>query len=109
MNKSLQSWILQLPNVSEAPHRLGGTEFRVQDLEFMHSHGESQLDIRLSKEDQERILKLGKAEPHTSFHHRQGWVVLRIRSENDLESAKELIRLAYDNAEKMMRASPVET
>jgi hypothetical protein len=103
LNKSLQSWILQLPNVSEATHRFGGKAFMVQNLEFMHSHGESQLDIRLSREDQERMLKQGKAEPHVFTHAQSGWVVFRIRSENDLESAKELIRLAYDNAEKIMR------
>ena len=103
LDKSLQSWILQLPNVNEAPHRFGGTEFRFQNLEFMHSHGESQLDIRLSMEDQGRMLKLGKAEPHRFVHAQAGWVVFRIHSGNDLEQAKELIRLAYDNAEKMMK------
>jgi hypothetical protein len=61
-----------------------------------------QLDIRLSKEDQERVLKEGKAEQHRFVHHRAGWVIFRIRSERDVEAAKELIRLAYDHAEKMM-------
>ena len=69
----------------------------------MHSHGESQLDIRLSREDQGRMLKLGKADPHVFTHAQSGWVVFRIRSESDLDSAKELIRLAYDNAERVMR------
>jgi hypothetical protein len=70
----------------------------------MHTHGTSQLDIRLSKEDQERVLKEGKAEPHSFVHHQAGWVTSRIRSEEDAEIAKELIRLAYDNADKMMAA-----
>src|SRR5690349_18425296 len=103
LDESLQDWILQLPNVTKAAHRFGGTEFQVQGLEFMHTHGSSHLDIRLSKEDQEIMLREGKADPHR-FAPQAGWVSFRIRSEGDVETAKELIRLAYDNAEKMMTA-----
>jgi hypothetical protein len=70
----------------------------------MHTHGTLQLDIRLSKQDQERVLKEGKADPHRFVHHQAGWVTFKIRSEEDTENAKELIRLAYDNADKMMAA-----
>ena len=103
MSKSLQDWILQLPNVSKASHRFGGTEYQVYGLEFMHSHGPSYLDIRLSKEDQERVLKENRAEHHR-FAPQAGWVTFRIRSEQDVENVKELIRLAYDNADKLMSA-----
>lgn len=104
MTDSLQDWILQLPNVTTASHRFGGTEFQVHGLEFMHTHGTSHLDIKLSKQDQERVLKEGKAEQHRFVHHEAGWVTFTIRSENDTETAKELIRLAYDNADKIMVA-----
>ncbi len=103
MTESLQGWILQLPNVTKASHRFGGTEFQVHSLEFMHSHGTSHLDIRLSKEDQERMLKAGKAEPHR-FAPQAGWVTFKIRSEEDVDAAKVLIRLAYDNADRLMAA-----
>jgi hypothetical protein len=69
----------------------------------MHSHGASYLDIRLSKEDQERVLKEAKAEPHR-FAPQAGWVTFRIHSSEDVELAKEVIRLAYDNADRLMRA-----
>ncbi len=101
MVKEFKDWVLQLPEVAEAPHRFGGTKFRFQNLEFMHSHGPRHLDIRLSKEDQERMLKEGKAEPHL-FAPQAGWVTFLIRSEEDLEAAKELVRLAYDNARKLV-------
>lgn len=87
------------------PHRFGGTEFRHQSREFMHNHGPRHLDIRLSKEDQERMLKEGKAEPH-QFAPQAGWVTYRIRSEEDLEKAKELIRLAYRNARRVVAFHP---
>jgi Family of unknown function (DUF5519) len=73
----------------------------VQGLEFMHSHGPSYLDIRLSKEDQERMLSEKKAEHHR-FAPQAGWVTFRIGREEDLEDAKELIQLAYDNADRLM-------
>ncbi len=60
----LKSWILELPGVTQATHRFGGTEFRVEGLEFMHHHGPSFLDIRLSKSDQATALKNGTAIPH---------------------------------------------
>jgi Family of unknown function (DUF5519) len=103
LNESLQDWILQLPDVTKASHRFGGTEFQIHGLEFMHTHGTSHLDIRLSKQDQERILNEGKAEPHR-FAPQAGWVTFRTRLEGDAEAAKELIRLAYDNAEKTIAA-----
>jgi hypothetical protein len=101
MTKSLQDWILELPSVTKASHRFGGTEFQVHGLELMHTHGTSHLDIRLSKEDQRKMLEEGEAEPRR-FAPQAGWVTFRIRSEGDVEVAKELIRLAHDNAEKMM-------
>jgi len=103
LNESLQDWILQLPNVTKASHRFGGTEFQVQGLEFMHTHGTSHLDIRLGKQDQERMLNEGKAEHHR-FAPQAGWVTFRIRAKGDVEVAKELIRLAYDNADRLMSA-----
>ena len=100
--KPLRDWILQLPDVTEAPHRFGGTEFRVYGLEFLHSHGPRYLDILLSKEDQKAVLREGKAEHHRAeYHHEAGWVTLRIGSEHDVEMAREIIKLAYNNAKQL--------
>ena len=99
----LKSWILQLPGVTEAPHRFGGTEFQVDRLEFMHSHGNSFLDIRLSKLDQARVLKDGSALPHR-FAPQAGWVSFRLGKAEDVDGAKRLVQLAYDNAKRTMEA-----
>ena len=80
MSESLQDWILQFPNVTKTAHRFGGTEFRVLGLEFMHSHGPAYLDIRLSKDDRERMLAEAMAEPHR-IAPQAGWITFRIRSE----------------------------
>jgi hypothetical protein len=95
----LKAWILQLPGVTEEFHKLGGTEFRVNGVEFMHSHGSSWLDIRLSKEDQSSVLKVGQALRHRAeVHDQAGWVSFRIESSKDLANAKNIIHLAYENA-----------
>jgi len=99
--ESLRGWILQQPGVREVPHRVGGVEFQVDGVEFMHSHGPSWLDIRLSKEDQASVLKIGQALPHQAQVHAQaGWVSFRIENSQDLKKAKRVIQLAYEKAKK---------
>lgn len=101
--ESLRAWILQLPGVREAPHRVGGIEFQVDGVEFMHSHGPSRLDIRLSKENQTSVLKDGLALSHMAEVHVQaGWVSFRIENTRDFVNAKKVIRLAYENAKKKL-------
>ncbi len=97
--EDLSAWILQLPRVSKAPHRFGGTDFRLGGVEFMHSHGRTWFDIRLSKEDQASVLKSGEALPHR-FAPQAGWVSLSISKAGDLLVAKRIIQLAYENARK---------
>ncbi len=92
---------MQLPDVAEAPHRFGGVQFQVHGLEFMHFHGHTQLDIRLSKDDQVRVLHESKAEEHL-YEPQAGWVTLRISSEKDHETAKEVILLAHKNVRQIM-------
>ena len=100
--ENLRTWLLQLPGVSEAPHRFGGTEFQLEGVEFMHSHGHSFLDIRLSKEDQSAVLKTGEALPHR-FAPQAGWVSLRMTNPEYLVAAKKIVQLAYENAKKNLR------
>jgi hypothetical protein len=101
--EKLKAWILQLPGVTQEAHRFGGREFQVEGLEFMHHHGPSFLDIRLSKSDQSTALKNGAALPHR-FAPQAGWVSFRIENPEDLDAAKKLIQLAYENAKTSMEA-----
>jgi len=97
--QSFREWIESLPDVTKASHRFGGVEFQVHGLEFTHFHGDSHLDVRLSKEDQLKVLADQKAEPH-QFAPEAGWVTVRIRSDKDLEDAKDVVQLAYSSAKK---------
>jgi hypothetical protein len=52
--------------------------------------------------DQERVLREGTAQHHRAAkHHQQGWVSFRIGREKDVEGAKEVVKLAYNNARDM--------
>src|SRR2546430_2681042 len=101
MINGLKEWLLQLPDVFWGPHRFGGNEDQVNDRQFMHKHGPRYLDISLSREDQERVIHEGKAERHRFTPARAGWVTFHIRSDGDVETAKELITLAYNDARKI--------
>ena len=104
--ENLKTWILQLSGVTQAAHRFGGTEFQFEGLEFMHHHGPSLLDIRLSRNDQAMALKNGTALPHR-FAPQAGWVSFRIETAGDLDPAKRLIQLAYENARTSMEAHKI--
>ena len=101
MTIGLREWLLQLPDVVEAPHSFGGTKYQVNGRQFMHNHGPRYLDIHLSREDQERVIREGKAERHRFTPARAGWVTFHVRSDGDVETAKELITLAYIDARKI--------
>jgi len=57
----------------------------------------------LSKGDQETELKNGTALRHR-FAPQAGWVSFRIEKPEDLEAARRLILLAYENARSSMEA-----
>jgi hypothetical protein len=101
--RPFREWIESLPDVIQAPHRFGGVEFQIHGLGFMHFHGKTHLDVRLSMEDQPRMLTENKAERH-QFAPEAGWVTLRIRSDGDLENAREVVQLAYLRARGIMEA-----
>jgi hypothetical protein len=97
---ALKTWMSGLPEVSSGPHRFGGTEFKVEGLEFMHFHGDTYMDIHLSKEDQTRMLNERKAEHH-QFAPEAGWVTVKICCEKDLQNPREVIQLAYSRAKRI--------
>ena len=97
LHQELRNRILSLPGVTER-HNAGIHEnaFFVGSTMFMHIHGSGHCDIRLSKEDQLRVLAEGKARPHR-WAPGKGYVTFVAREENDLAPAMELIRMSHDH------------
>ncbi len=107
MSKTLQEWILELPGVTQAPHRFGGTEFQVQGLEFMHSHGSSyyyydalhglRVLTKLGYGDEERVrgavhLVLSKRTPEGKWLLEGDWLRER-KGENAVKRRKTIVNL----------------
>jgi len=93
IEREIASW----PDVTVAPHRFGGREFRVGRRELGHLHGDRMADLPFPVRVREQLVKEGKAEPHHILPE-SGWVSRRIRGEADVEAVIELFRMNYDRS-----------
>lgn len=97
LHQELRQRILALPGVTERPKAgIHEDAFFVGGTMFMHIHGRGHCDIRLAKEDQERVLAKGQARPHR-WAPEAGYVTFIVNAESDLEPAMELIRMSHDD------------
>src|SRR5258708_1266802 len=95
LNQELRRRILSLSGVTERPNAgIHEDAFFVGRTMFMHIHGHGHCDIRLAKEDQERVLAEDKARPHR-WAPEAGYVTFIVRDESDLEPGMDLIRMSY--------------
>ena len=96
LQRELQQRILSLQGVTERQNAgIHEDAFFVGRTMFMHIHGHGHCDIRLAREDQERVLAEGKARSHRWAPER-GYVTFVVRNENDLAPAMELIQMSHD-------------
>lgn len=86
--------LLTWDDVTVAPHRFGGIEFRVGNREIGHLHGNYQADIPFSARLRKELVAAGKASPHHLYPN-SGWVTYYIRGINDVPALIELLRLNY--------------
>jgi luciferase-like monooxygenase len=95
LQQELRQRILNLPGVTERQNAgIHEDAFFVGRTMFMHLHKHGHCDIRLAKEDQERVLAQGKACPHRWAPER-GYVTFMVHNENDLAPAMELIQMSH--------------
>jgi len=95
LHEELRQRILSLSGVTERQEcGIHEDAFFIGRTMFMHIHGHGHCDIRLSKDDQERVLAEGKARPHR-WAPEQGYVTFIARDETDFEPAMELIRMSH--------------
>lgn len=101
--KTIEREVLSWPGVTAGPHRFGGIEFRVNNREIGHLHGDYQADIPFSARLRKQLVAEGRAEPHHLYPN-SGWVSCYIRSEEDVPALIDLLRL---NRGRLTKASPV--
>jgi len=96
LQQALRQRILNLPDVTERQNAgIHEDAFFVGRTMFMHIHGHGHCDIRLAREDQERVLAEGKAHSHRWAPER-GYITFVVRNENDLAPAMGLIQMSHD-------------
>ncbi len=83
--------------IVHAPHRFGGTEFRVGHREVGHVHGDSLVDIPFPLGVRDELVQSGAAEPHHILP-KSGWVSVFLRHPSDVERAIQLLRKSYEIA-----------
>jgi Family of unknown function (DUF5519) len=95
LHQELRQQILSLSGVTEKQNAgIHEDAFFVGRTMFMHIHGRSHCDIRLSKDDQAQALAEGKARPHR-WAPEKGYVTFVAGDENDLAPAMDLIRRSH--------------
>src|SRR5207302_9751590 len=83
--------------IAHAPHRFGGTEFRVGRREGGHVHGDSLVDIPFPSPVRSELVEDGVAEPHHVLP-KCGWVSVYVRNPGDVARAIQLLRRSYEMA-----------
>jgi len=97
LNQELRERIIALPGVTERPKAgIHEDAFFVGRTMFMHIHGHGHCDIRLAKEDQERVLAKNQARAHR-WAPEAGYVTFMVTAQSDLELALDLIRLSHQH------------
>lgn len=89
--------VTQWEEIAHAPHRFGGTEYRVGHREVGHVHGDSLVDIPFPLHVRDELVKSGQAEPHHILPQ-SGWVSIFLRSPEDVGRAVRLLRKSYEIA-----------
>ena len=85
------------PDVTVAPHRFGGVEFRVGRRELGHLHGSRWADLPFPVRVRDELIAAGRAERHHVLPE-SGWITVRIRNADDVPRLVELFRMNYDRA-----------
>ena len=95
LHQELRQTILSLPGVTERQNAgIHEDAFSIGRTMFMHIHGRGHCDIRLSKDDQEHVLAVGKARPH-GWAPEAGYVTFIVEGEENLKPAMDLIRMSH--------------
>ena len=93
-SKSLSEEIANWPQVSVAPHRFGGHEFRFQRAEIGHVHFWGDVDIPFPRAIHDILIEDGFAQQHLWLPD-SGWITYRMSNSDGQSHALCLLRLSY--------------
>ncbi|WP_083860860.1 luciferase domain-containing protein [Natrialba asiatica] len=91
----IESTVSEWPGVEVGSHdRGGGREFTLDGREIGHVHRGQLVDIPFAKRVRDILIEEERAEKHHVMPD-SGWVSYRVRSDEDIEGALWLLRVAY--------------
>ena len=93
IHKAVLGW----PGITAHPHRFGGTEYRLEQREIGHVHGDYLVDVPFPRTVRDELVATGRAEPHHVLPD-SGWVSLYLREPTDVARAIDLLRLSFERA-----------
>ncbi|MEZ4767302.1 MAG: DUF5519 family protein [Caldilineales bacterium] len=91
--------VLTWDGVNAAPHRFGGTEYRLGTREIGHIHGDRMLDIPFPRKLRDELVASGAAQPHHLLPE-TGWISFYIDVPQDVQRAVDLLRRSYEVAQR---------
>jgi hypothetical protein len=107
--EKIKQAVLSWKSVEAAPHRFGGTEYRIGKREIGHVHGDQLVDIPFPKKLRDALVASAQAQPHHVLPE-SGWISFYLKEEQDIERAIELFRRSYDVAikQQVLRGSATD-
>lgn len=91
----LEETVLGFKDTSISVHKYGGSQFNYLTKEFAHLHSNGLLDILFSQKLKREFMLQGRIMSHHVFAE-SGWISFYIKNEEDLNYAKQLLRIAYE-------------
>jgi hypothetical protein len=90
----IESIVSDWPGTEVKPHDRGGREFTLNGREIGHIHQSQLVDIPFAKRVRDILLEERRAQKHHVFPN-SGWVSYQIESDQDVDGALWLLRVAY--------------
>lgn len=81
------------PGITRQPHRFGGQEFRLGNVEVGHMHRNGMVDIPFTKAIRALLVEEGRALPHHLLHE-SGWITFFVRDAATMQDALWLFELS---------------
>ncbi len=101
--KMIEREVLSWSGVTAEPHRFGGIEFRVNDREIGHLHGDHLADLPFPVRDRRELVAERRAVPHHIYPN-SGWVSYYIHGDKDVISVVELFLRNYERLTHVWRS-----
>jgi hypothetical protein len=90
LEQEIKTW----DGIHAVPHRFGGVEFQWNHTEVGHIHRGGMMDIPFTRRIRDALLDAQLVEPHHLLPE-TGWITFYIRTAQDLDTARTLMRLSY--------------